>query len=51
MLQQLITIYNSLLQVHTCGEDSFLITDCMRALRKVIQANMPQENKGEKKEE
>ena len=30
-LQQLVDVYNNLLRVHTCGEDSFIMTDCMRA--------------------
>jgi hypothetical protein len=35
-LQQLAEIYNNLLRIHTCGEDSFLMTDCMRALYHII---------------
>lgn len=36
-VQKLISIYNTLLQVHTCGEDSFLMTDCMRAFCQTIK--------------
>lgn len=36
-IQQLINIYNTMLQVHTCGEDSFLMTDCMRLFFKTIK--------------
>ena len=35
-IQMLINIYNTLLSVHTCGEDSFAMTDSMRALYKFI---------------
>lgn len=35
-LQQFANIYNTLLTVHTCGEDSFAMTDCMRAMQKLI---------------
>ena len=38
-IQQLVNIYNNLLQVHTCGEDSFIMTDSMRALFNVIKNN------------
>lgn len=50
MIQQLVQIYNNLLQVHTCGEDSFLMTDCMRALYQVIKENASA-SQGETKEE
>lgn len=35
-LQQLANIYNALLGVHTCGEDTFTFADCMRALQQMI---------------
>lgn len=35
-IQMLVNIYNTLLSVHTCGEDSFTMTDSMRALYKFI---------------
>ena len=35
-LQFLAELYNTLLQVHTQGTDSFMMTDCMRALQKFI---------------
>lgn len=37
IMQQLADIYNNLLRVHTCGEDSFIMTDCMRNLFGVIK--------------
>lgn len=48
-LQQLANIYNNLLSVHTNGEDSFVMTDCMRALFQFIQKCAQEAN--EKKEE
>ena len=36
-IQMLINIYNTLLIFHTFGEDSFAMTDCIRALYKFIQ--------------
>ena len=42
-LQQLATIYNNLMQVHTCGEDSFMMTDCLRALFSIIKNNANKE--------
>ena len=35
-LVQLTGIYNTLLTVHTKGEDGFVMTDCMRALQQVL---------------
>lgn len=35
-LVQLTRIYNTLLTVHTKGEDGFVMTDCMRALQQVL---------------
>lgn len=35
-IQMLVNIYNTLLIVHTCGEDSFTMTDSMRALYRFI---------------
>lgn len=35
-LLQLTRIYNTLLTVKTSGEDSFIMTDCMRALQQVL---------------
>lgn len=48
-LQQLANIYNILLSVHTCGEDTFIMTDCMRALSNFIMTKQKelQENKEE----
>lgn len=49
-LQQLANIYNTLLSVHTCGEDTFIMTDCMRALSNYImtkQKELQEENKEE----
>lgn len=31
-LQYLADIYNGLLRVHTCGEDSYILTACMKSL-------------------
>ena len=39
-LQQLTQVYNTLLLVHTCGEDSFLMTDCMRTFATVLKNNI-----------
>lgn len=36
-LQQLADIYNSLLQIHTRGEETFVMADCMRALFNIIK--------------
>ena len=44
-LQQLVAIYNNLLRVHTCGEDSFIFTDSMRALFTVIKNNANNEKR------
>lgn len=35
-LEQLARIYNTLLNVSTKGEDTFIMADCMRAMEKVI---------------
>ena len=35
-LTQLTRIYNTLLEVHTKGESSFLMTDSLRALEQVV---------------
>jgi hypothetical protein len=35
-VSMLTRIYNTLLGVHTCGEDSFMMTDCLRALQQII---------------
>lgn len=43
VLQQLVDIYNNLLKVHTCGVDSFIMTDCMRALLEIIRNETQQE--------
>lgn len=43
-LQQLVNIYNSMLAIHTAGEDSFLMTDCMREFQKVIMELGSQQN-------
>ena len=43
ILQQLVGIYNNLLRVHTCGVDSFIMTDCMRALLEIIKNETQQE--------
>ena len=37
-LNFLAQIYNSLYTVHTCGEDTELMCDCLRALRQYIQS-------------
>ena len=44
-LQQLVNIYNSMLSVHTCGEDSFAMTDAMRALQQTILEVSKQDQK------
>lgn len=49
-IQQLIKIYNTLLQVHTCGEDSFVYTDCMRALLSIIKNNANEKQELKEKE-
>lgn len=36
-LEQLARIYNTLLTVETKGENSFTMTDCLRALEQVIK--------------
>lgn len=35
-VDQLTRIYNTLLNVHTKGEDTLIIADCIRALEQVI---------------
>lgn len=47
IIQQLISVYNNLLRVHTCGEDSFIMTDSMRALLNAIEKMAENENKVE----
>ena len=50
-LIQLTRIYNTLLNVHTKGEDGFVMTDCMRALQQVIvEINESNANTAEAKE-
>lgn len=48
-IQKLVNIYNALLSIHTCGEESFIMVDCLHSLRNIIQeqSNKPQteENK------
>ena len=34
--EQLIQVYNGLLEVNTCGENSFKMTDCLRLLEHTI---------------
>lgn len=36
-IAQLMRIYNTLLMVHTNGEDSFIMTDSLRALESLIK--------------
>lgn len=36
-LNQLIQIYNALCLVHTNGEDSFIMVDCLKALQAYIK--------------
>ena len=43
ILQQLADVYNNLLRVHTCGEDSFIMTDCMRTLFSIIKDSAEKE--------
>ena len=50
-IQQLVNIYNNLLQVHTCGEDSFIMTDSMRALFNIIKNNAEKNQQILKQEE
>lgn len=45
IIQQLINVYNNLLRVRTCGEDSFIMTDSMRALLNAIEQMAENENK------
>jgi hypothetical protein len=35
-LTQLTRIFNTLLNVHTCGEDTLIMSDCVRALQQII---------------
>lgn len=42
-LQHLADIYNNLLRVHTCGEDSYILTDCMKALFNFIKEKADEE--------
>ena len=48
-LQQLADIYNSLLQIHTRGEETLVMADCMRALFNIIndEAKEAQSKKNE----
>lgn len=50
-LQSLAEIYNNLLRVHTNGEDSFIMADCMRALFNIIKAAAESSAKVSKEEE
>ena len=36
-LEQLARIYNTLLNISTRGEDTFIMADCLRALEQVIK--------------
>ena len=36
-LQQLARIYNTLMNISTRGEDTFIMADCLRALEQVIK--------------
>lgn len=48
MREQLIRIYNTLLEIHTKGEDTLVMADCLRALKKVIiddEAGLTKEDK------
>ncbi len=45
-LEQLVRIYNTLLNVSTRGEDTLIMADCLRALERVVkQINEEQETK------
>lgn len=50
-VEQLTRIYNTMLEIRTKGEDTLVMSDCLRALEQVvtqvIQANQPQENNSE----
>jgi hypothetical protein len=35
-IMQLTRIYNTLLTVHTCGEDTLVMADCMRAFQQIL---------------
>lgn len=50
-LQQLVGVYNNLLRIHTCGEDSFIFTDSMRALFNIIKNNAGSEKQKQIEEE
>ena len=44
--EQFISIYNTLLNVSTRGEDTLIMADCLRALERVVkQINEEQETK------
>lgn len=46
-LQGLSKVYNNLLLVHTCGEDSFLMTDCMRTFYDILTKMVEEQQKEE----
>ena len=46
-LNFLIQIYNRLYTIHTSGEDTEAMCDCLRALRQYIQSEQEKENKAE----
>ena len=37
-VEQLTRIYNTMLEVHTKGEDTLIMADCLRALEQTIRA-------------
>ena len=49
-LQQLVNIYNTLLALHTSGQDSFIYTDAMRSFETFIMNKQKQLTKKEKEE-
>lgn len=50
-LKKLTDIYNATLDVHTCGQDSWILSDCQRSLHKLIQELIQEQRQEENKEE
>lgn len=49
-IQNLVNIYNNFLTIHTCGEDSFIYTSCMKELRAIIEQMAQKQKENENKE-
>ena len=48
-MEQLIQIYNTLLMVSTKGEDTMVMSDCLRALKAYIEQGIREQQEKESK--